>query len=210
MDENVGIHEYLHERESHYTRFLGPLDQQIYHSTDIKPVHIDIYQFAPTEDRPYWTLITGGMSDGPQLVPLAEDYRSPRAEILMYAAEPKPWMISVLKGLAEMPFEHDTHLHYWHTVQNGQPMTAEPSKLTAYFFLPPYFEHPEFPRLTIAGDRVDFLWMIPITEAERQYAVRKGGQALERVIERANPPIVVDESRRSLVHARRFGRFWKR
>lgn len=201
--------DFIQIREEHYQRFLGPMKHPLMHSTDTKPVHIDMYQFEPTSERPYWTLVTGGMSDKPQLAPVADDYRSPRAEILMYVSEPKHWMFNVLKGLAEMPFEDDTHLHYWHTAQNGMPMTAEPSALTAFFFLPPYFEHPEFPKLSLGGDRVDFLWLIPITEAERQYAVRKGGQALEKVIEKANLPIIVDEGRQSLVRSRRYGRFWK-
>ena len=46
-------------------------------------------------------------------------------------------------------------------------MTGKPSLLTSYFFLPPYFEPEGFADLEIDGDRVDFLWMIPITEAER-------------------------------------------
>lgn len=201
--------DFIQNREHHYQQFFGPIRPPLMHSTDTKPVHIDIYQFEPTSDRPYWTLITGGMSDKPQLVPLADDYRSPRAEILMHVSQPKPWMFDVLKGLAEMPFEHDTHLHYWHTVQNGMPMTAEPAALTAFFILPPYFEHPEFPRFSIGGNKVDFLWLIPMTEAERQYAVRKGGQALERVIEKARMPLVVDEGRQSFVRTRRYGRFSK-
>jgi hypothetical protein len=98
----------IDQRETHYQRFFGPLDQQVMHSTDLKPVHIDIYQFAPTAERPFWTLITGGMSDARQPIPpTAPKHVAPRAEILMYAEEPKGWMLSVLKGLAEMPFVDD-------------------------------------------------------------------------------------------------------
>src|SRR4030095_2254037 len=112
-------------REAHYERFFGRLEQ-VMHSTDEKPVHIDIYQFAPTEDRSSWTLITGGMSDRRQPLPAeAPEHVAPRAEIMMYVAEPKPWMFAVLKGLAEMPFDQDTFLHWHHTVPNGHPLTAE-------------------------------------------------------------------------------------
>jgi Suppressor of fused protein (SUFU) len=191
---------FLNVREKHYQRFLGPLTQNVWHSTDEKAVHIDIYQFAPTRKRPYWTLITGGMSDRRQLEPKeCADHMSPRAEILMYVPEPRGWMFSVLKGLAEMPFDDNTYLHWWHTVPNGMPMTAVPSLLTSYFFLPPYFEEEGFANLQIAGDEVDFLWMIPITEAEREFAMEHGSQALERRFEEADIPPVLDESRESLV-----------
>lgn len=191
---------YLEAREQHYERFFGPITQKILHSTDVKPVHIDIYQFEPTQDRDYWTLITSGMSDNRQLEPEAcADHMSTRAEILLYVREPKPWMFNVLKRLAEMPFDQSTHLHWWHTVPNGMPMTAEPSLLTAYFFLPPYFEDPSFGQFELDGDQVDFLWMIPITEAERAFAAEHGSQSLEDRFEEANLSPVVDESRQSLI-----------
>lgn len=61
------------------------------HSTDAKNVHVDIYTFAPTADRDMSTLVTGGMSDVVQNTP--DDWNiSPRAEIMLYCHEPKPWM----------------------------------------------------------------------------------------------------------------------
>lgn len=191
---------YLEARERHYERFFGPMTQKIWHSTDIKPVHVDMYQFEPTKDREYWTLITSGMSNVRQLKPEdCAEHMSPRAEILMYVQKPQNWMFNVLKGLAEMPFEDNTYLHWWHTVPNGMPMTSTPSLLTSYFFLPPYFEPKGFTDLVLDGDRVDFLWMIPITEAERQYAMQHGSQALEKKFEEVNLSPFVDESRKSLV-----------
>jgi hypothetical protein len=191
---------YLKARERHYERFFGRMTQKIMHSTDVKAVHIDIYQFEPTKERPYWTLITSGMSNERQAEPEdCAEHMSPRAEILMYAREPQGWMFNVLKGLAEMPFEDSTYLHWWHTVPNGMPMTATPSLLTSYFFLPPYFEPEEFSNLELDGDRVDFLWMIPITEAEREFAMEHGSQALEKKFEEVDLSPVVDESRKSVV-----------
>ena len=191
---------FLETRERHYQQFFGELTQKVMHSTDVKPVHIDIYQFEPTKDRRYWTLITSGMSNERQIQPddCAEGMSS-RAEILMYVSKPQDWMFSVLKGLGEMPSEDGTFLHWWHTVPNGVPMTAEPSLLTSYFFLPPYFEPEGFTNLELDGDRVDFLWMIPITEAEREFAVQQGSGALEKKFEEVNLSPVIDESRKSVV-----------
>ena len=191
---------YLDIREAHYKKHLGALDQKILHSTDVKAVHIDIYQFKPTSEKPIWTIITGGMSDFAQLTPQGEDdYRAPRAEILMYATEPENWMFSVLKGLAEMPFDDATHLHWWHTVPNGMPMTAEPSQWTSYFFLPPYIEESGFSEFEVEGEKVDFLWMIPITEKERCYAMEYGSDELEKILEQVDVDVLLDQKRGSLV-----------
>jgi hypothetical protein len=200
--ENMLTHPegFLEAREQHYQRFFGAITEPVIHSTDIKPVHIDVYQFRPTEGRQFWTLITSGMSNERQIEPEdCPEYMSPRAEILMYVPKPQGWMFFVLKGLAEMPFEVSTCLHWWHTVPNGMPMTATPSLLTSFFFVPPYFEADGFTDLQLDGDKVDFLWMIPITEAEREFAVKHGSEALERKFGEINLSQVVDESRKSVV-----------
>lgn len=194
------LSEAMQSREDHYESHFGPLTEPVMHSTDVKTPHVDVYRFGPSEDRPFWTLITGGMSDvrQPGLTDDTEGIAA-RAEIMMYVQEPENWMFNVLKGLAEMPFDDDTHLHWYHTVQNGQPMTAEPSKLTAFFFLPPYFESEDFDTLEVSGDAVNVLWLVPITEQEREYAVENGGQALEDIFDEMELEPVVDESRDSLV-----------
>jgi hypothetical protein len=191
---------YTKAREAHYEKFLGPITQPLMHSSDQKQPHIDIYQFEPTADRPYWVLITGGMSDLRQHIPSKFAGKvAPRAEILLHAAEPKPWMFNVLKGLAEMPFDDETFLHWWHTVPNGKPMTAEPSELTNFLFLPPYYEGADFVTLHLDGDRVDFLWMVPITDGELSYKLKYGVEALETLFEEAHMSLVIDEKRSSLV-----------
>ena len=191
---------FLDIREAHYQRFFGPLTQKVMHSTDVKPVHVDIYQFEPTQDREFWTLITGGMSDIQQIAPdNCAEHQAPRAEILMYVHAPQGWMFNVLKGLAEMPFDNDTHLHWWHTIPNGMAMTAKPSLLTSYFFMPPYFEDEQFGSLQLEGDGVDFLWMVPITDAEREFAITHGSQALENRMRDVGISHILDESRKSIV-----------
>ena len=78
-------------------------------------------------------------------------------------------------------------------------MTAEPSELTSFIFLPPYFEDPEFENLRLGGDKVDILWLVPITEPERDYAVENGSKALEGIFQKTKLDRVVDEKRTSLV-----------
>jgi len=189
----------IQQRESHYERFFGPITQQVMHSTDSKSVHVDIYTFTPTAERPFYTLITGGMSDLRQNVPETSN-AAPRTEIMLYARETKGWMYNVLKGLAEMPFDCNTFLSYRHTVPNGMPMTAEPSLLTSYFLMQPYFESKGFTPMPIDGEKADILLMIPITEAERDFAVKKGSEALLTLFFEQDFDLVIDEQRQCLLH----------
>ena len=95
---------------------------------------------------------------------------------------------------------HEKCLHWGHTVSNSRPLGQEDSLLSAFFFLPPYFENPEtFTSLKIDGDRVDMLWVVPITSAELEYALKHGSQALDELLSEVELDPVVDEQRASLV-----------
>lgn len=192
--------ELMKAREAHYAAHFGPINQPVMHSKDRQDPQIDVYQFEPTEERPYWTLITGGMSDDrqPALVDIKEDV-APRAEIMLYVHEPQQWMFHVLKSLAELPFESGSFLHWHHTVPSRVSMTGRESLLTSFFFLPPYFESDEFDSLKIDGDRVNILWLVPITDAEREFAVANGPEALEGLMVENELDPVVFEPRESLV-----------
>lgn len=185
------------QREAHFEKYLGDLDQVVMKSTGDKPVKVDIYTFAPTEERPFYVLITSGMSDQRQNIP--EDWDiAPRAELMLYTLHPKGWMYSVLRGLAEMPSEEDTFLSYRHTIPNGRPMTTVPTLLTAFTFLPPQFEDEGFQPMTVGGDDTDLLLLVPITEGERQYAVEHGTDDLYNLFAQHLDP-VIDEYRPCLV-----------
>lgn len=160
-------------REKHYKQYLGQLNQVILHSTDVNEiVHIDVYQFSPTPQKPYWTLITGGMSDGPREMVID------RTEILMYAETPQAWMIDLLKKVAEMPFRNEGLLHWGQVCTPDINQFAGKSNFTRLLFVPPFREDRRFEPLRTNNDDVDFLWMIPITEPEYQYMVNSGTQSL--------------------------------
>jgi hypothetical protein len=187
-------------REAHYARMFGRCSPPAWYSTDGKSPHVDVYQFPPGGARRCWTLVTGGMSDLRQPALLLDcDDIAPRAELLMYVREPKPWMVSALKAMAAMPFDASTFLYWGHTVPNGQPMTVEPSELTSFFLDHPHFEDPELLDLTIDGDEVSFLWLRPITESERAYAIQCGSQRLSELFAALDADPVVDERRGSFV-----------
>lgn len=189
----------IEQRESHYEKFLGPISEKVMHSTDIKPVHVDIYTFPPTEECPYYTLITGGMSDLRQNIPDQYTSIGRRAEIMTYAREPQGWMYNVLKGLAEMPSDDNTFLHWYHTVPNGMPMTADPSDLTAFFFVPPFFEADEFSPMMVDGEAADILFMVPITDRELSFIREHRSEAMLEIFDRHDFDYVIDEQRRSFV-----------
>jgi hypothetical protein len=190
----------LEQRQRHYERFFGPVDQQIMHSTDDRHPHIDIYQFAPHGDRDHWVLVTGGMSDDRQAVPVdAPASIAARTELMMYAAAPENWMFNVLKALAHLPFENATFLHWRHTIDLPWLGTADPPVLSTMLLLPPFMEDEDIDRLIIDGEPVNLLWVVPITDAELAYKTSHGADALLDRFEAAGVDPVAVAQRRSAV-----------
>jgi hypothetical protein len=170
------------------------------HSIDDKFPHIDLYPFPPHEDRTHWTLITGGMSDARQNVPAdAPAYVSARTELIMYVREPKTWMLKALMDLADMPFDEESFVHYWHPASNDKPITEGSSLLTGYIFLPAFFEKDDYNTLKLFEEEVDILWVVPITAAELAYAMDKGSEALVDKFMESDLHPVLDEDRASTI-----------
>lgn len=154
-------------RLNHYERYLGKLDQPILHPIERTYPHVDIIQIAPTLQKPYWTLITNGMSDAKQPVPPDDSGASGRNEILMYVAEPQDWMINLLGEIALRPFVDNIYTHWGHICDFGSRMVTEKTNFTHVLHLHPFCEDKSFyTSLKIDGENVDFLWVVPITREE--------------------------------------------
>lgn len=195
-------------RELHYEAWLGP------HATvcepvlsQIPPINVYIYPPSPERNRSFNTLITSGMSDLPMNLPPGTDRSLARAELLMYVPHREPestprFEVELLRSMARLPFEYDTWLSVGQTRPNGNPPRpiAPGSQLTTAFFLPPFFEPDGFADgLRLEGESVNLLWLQPITDAERQFALSKGSRALVELMEQRHLSPVLNLNRPSLL-----------
>ena len=172
----------IKKREKHYEKYLGKMDLPIHHPTEKIYPHIDIYQIAPTPKRPAWTLITSGMSDARQNVPLNNKRTSGRTELLMYVVEPQKWMFGLLGELALTPFAHNNFVHWEHLCCLGDNMMTKEIDIAHVLYMPPFFENERFCNtLYIDGDKVDPLWVVPITGQEFEQCEQDN--SVRRVVE---------------------------
>src|SRR5687767_4018341 len=108
----------------HVAKHVGPI-ANVFH--EIKPtlVHLDVLVVGPTDDRPYTTLVTCGMSERPMRVPIEnpEDLglipELRYAELLLclppdwpltseaFQNEANYWPVRWLKRLARLPHQQD-------------------------------------------------------------------------------------------------------
>ena len=169
-------------RENHYEKYLGKLDQPILSPTEKIYPHMNIYQIAPTPQRPYWTLITNGMSDVKQNIPLDNKLTSGRTELFMYVVEPQNWMFKLLGGLALTPFAHKYFVHWEHLCCLDDNIIPKETGISNVLFLLPFYEDQRFAdNLYIKDDKVDLLWVVPITGPEFEQCQQD--KCAQRVVE---------------------------
>jgi predicted Zn finger-like uncharacterized protein len=181
----------IHAIDEHITRHLGPV-AGVFHELVSDLVHIDIHMVAPTDARPYHTLVTSGMSDRPMTVPTgAEEFRY--AELMLclppewplteeaFQDEVNYWPIRWLKILARFPHEYETWLGYGHTVPNGDPPEpyAPNTKLCCALLLTPSLAPKEFAQLRVsAAKTIHFYALVPLYLAEMEFKLKHGVEAL--------------------------------
>ena len=76
--------------DRHIEAHFGPVEF-VYHEMASHLVAVHVYVVAPTEERPYRTLITSGMSELPMTVPEGHDI-SPYAELML--SLPADWPLT--------------------------------------------------------------------------------------------------------------------
>src|SRR5215471_13595300 len=117
----------LEQIDKHIETHIGKIST-VLHEIASDLVHIDVHQVNPTQERPYYTLITSGMSDLPMTVPeSAHDFRY--AELMLclpsdwrldhddlkQGGDLYYWPIRWLKICARFPHEYKTWFGWGHT-----------------------------------------------------------------------------------------------
>jgi hypothetical protein len=188
------------EREKIYHEFFGKKARVERENGPARP-QVDVYTFEPGHnEREFFTMVTGGMSDLPMNLPKGALCRR-RAEIILYVDEPKGEYVQLLRWLAHNP--HDLNRHYGPgtTMNNGNPPEPifEGSRQDTFFFLPTFMEPDDTlaDHLVLDGDAVGFLWLVPITSKECVHILRHGPEAFLDLMREHDHPMVLDERRKS-------------
>lgn len=204
----------------HVERYLGR-EPTVFHELVSDVVHIDVLFAAPTDEFPFHTAMTCGMSERPMAAP--DDFPEGRyAELMLrlppdwplegdaFREESAYWPVRLLKTLARAPHEYDTWLWYGHTIPNGDPPEpyAPDTELCGAILLPPALSPDGFDSADVAGRQIDVIAVIPILADEMDLKLEKGAEELARLFDKVRLTEVVDPGRPTVVRRRRklFGR----
>lgn len=197
--------------ERHIEQHIGKITM-VFHEVISDIVHIDVHQIPPSEDRPYWTLVTSGMSDLPMKTP-KERSEFAHAELMLclpkdwkmeqgdWKDESHYWPVRWLKICARFPHEYKTWLCWGHTLPNGDPPEAYAPKTSFCCMMlgTPKTVSTEFWTLPIRADKtIRFFGLYPLYQGEIGLKLRKGAEHLEKLFERNKVTEIVDIGRSDL------------
>ncbi|GAB1153600.1 MAG: suppressor of fused domain protein [Shewanella algae] len=200
----------------HIERHIGEVTW-VFHEVISDTVHIDVHYVAPTDERPFHTLVTSGMSDLPMSTP--EEADIPRFMELMitlpahwqisqeaFSDEQWYWPVRQLKFLARFPHKYDSWLGWGHTIPNGEPAEpfAENTRQNGMIVLPSLLVDEGFHTLEIDQDKcINFYSLVPLYEEEMMLKLEQGSDALLDLFDKYQVSDLVDVARINVVTGRK-------
>lgn len=207
----------------HYERYFGTSLEMIYHEIKSEKIHLDVYIYPPTPDRPFITAATVGMSALPLRQPDSDESdehdeadehkhdKADRAELIMYLDPNWDFGLNygyvpllVLKFIAKYPHVTNTTFGLGLSFSIPDDFVIEGSLLTDVYAESPLLENLEgevsdFFHLDLPGaSPCHIYWLVPITMAEC-YVKRTEGAKVIRELLVENDYFAMDIDRPCLV-----------
>ena len=190
-------------RHAAYAKIFGEV-LQVWADEESRRPRIDVreYKRRAADGSGVYSLVTSGMSDLPMNVP--NQLKAPRrVELVLYCAEPQPQYVETLRWIAHFPHDQKTWVGSAHTIPNGDPPAPfwGSAILNTILLMPTIVQRDQKLKdeLMIAGEGVDLLWVVPLTQAECELKLAKGLDAILDLFGRNRHPHVFDPNRRSYV-----------
>lgn len=210
----------------HIERHLGKVET-VLHEIVSDLVHIDVHVVVPSDDRPFYTLVTSGMSEAPMTTPEgAEEFRFAELLICLPATwklglgepnlkkgplhdERNFWPIRLLKSAARMPHEYDTWLSYGHTLSHTETNDpyAPDTQMNAAILLPPITAPFDFWKLETPVRTTHFWSLYPLYQEELDLKMKRGSEALLEKFEKHGVTDLLDPRRPNTCKRKRFWLF---
>ena len=214
-EEAPGLPQYLYEEAE-----LDVLDQficdmfgdykNVFHEIASPDVHLDVCIVDPTEEEPYYKLVT--MGAGAYKMQIPEQWQKYQLNYAEYViCLPKDWNLNsgdntdywpvkLLKDVARLPIWCDTWLSYGHTTQSDEEGSAYASN-TGFNSVVLNFaanKKGDIRLIMPSGKTINFYEIVPLYPEELQYKIENGADALFELFEEKGIPYkVLDLNRKN-------------
>ena len=180
----------INDITDHIERYVGKIDM-VYHEIISDKVHIDIHVVNPTKAKPYYTLVTSGMSNKPMntrgddanpymelCISLPSDWKLNHTD---FEDENNYWPVRLIKHLARFPHDWNSYFAFGHSIPNSDPPEsyAESTELSSVILLQPILTDENFQILKISEKKhIYFYALVPLYETELNRKLTKGTESL--------------------------------
>jgi hypothetical protein len=182
--------EYVRQIHQHCSPFWGEFSEELHWTKGPPENHLEnfsVLKFSPSKEQNLFTYVTCGLSEADEKEPI---------ECFLLSPFPDASLCELLTIVAWY-HRRRASLGWGHTVNFGRPWLPE-SSCDHGLFSTPYLDGPELEWLDRGSSRVQFLWLIPITAAEREFKKQHGLEALESKFETAGFHFA-DPARKSVI-----------
>lgn len=184
--------------------------KNVFHEIASPDVHLDVCIVDPTEERPYYQLVTMGAGAYTMRIPDQwQKYHLEHAEYVISlpadwnldsSEEKDYWPVRVLKDVARLPIWYDTWLAYGHTTQadeEGSPYAPD-TRLNSVVLNFASTRSGDSRLVLSSGKVINFYEIIPLYPEELAFKMEHHADALfEKFEEKGIPFRVLDRNRKS-------------
>ena len=202
--------ELISEIDRHISHTVAPVDS-VFHEIVSDDLHIDLHIIQPSVDRPFYSIVTSGMSELPMRTPQDEIQYAELCILLesswqlsqeAFVDEGWYWPLRLLKTLARYPNENGTWLGYGHTVALSKPPQpfATNTKLCAALIVPSMTLGEAFFTMKRSDGQTTHFWtVVPLYDSELEFKMANDVDELLDAFDRAGVDDVVRRDRRAAV-----------
>jgi hypothetical protein len=141
-----------------------------------------------------WFYVTNGLSEFDQ----PNNFADTRLELICYTKKKSESAKQLLLTIAEYPFEQQEDLWVWDTIPASLSQIGFPAEYKGVIFTPPPFFPEKFEFFKLMDKKCRVLGIQGITEAEKEYVIKNGGQEVGEKIMRLKTPWI-DQKRKSVI-----------
>ena len=184
--------------------------KNVFHELASPDIHLDVCIVDPTDEEPYYKLVTMGAGAYKMRIPEPwREYQIDYAEYVIYlpadwdlnsGEEKDYWPVRTLKDVARLPILCDTWLCFGHTMQSDEEGSAYASNTRLNSVVLNFAENKKGDvRLILSSGKViNFYEVIPLYPEELAFKIENGADALfAKLREKEIPYKVLDINRKN-------------
>lgn len=194
---------------NHLKKYFKSEDIFVFDELVSPDFHLDVYLVKPSSERPFYTLLTSGVSSFPMNVP--SPYFNPYMELMLclpaqwpfnndeWRCEANYWPIELLKDLGRYPHTHQTWLGFGHTIPESKSSYLFNNGFTATVLLQSSILTSDFSSIEYDGSEIDVFFPFPLYKEEYEYKKANGIESLVEKLAGSNLSEIVNLKREKIV-----------